>query len=305
MKLKHAVIILSLTFASIVSAFAQSTVWSKPDTTPPADPRARFRDTPPLMVNTNNWKLMVDIGTNVTFSGEVTAATNVSLANITGASPLPVFMPTNIVSGTITVSNSSLAVTLPSITAAEPLAVFMPTNTVSGTITVSNASIAVTGGVTNVGGYTLVGNAAVDVDTTAAGIAADDVLAPAVTVANAVRTTGGSGILQSLTWIHGGTLADPAVKPAITLLVCSGEITWPATNAACTLVQTEIATNLLGIVQFSTNDFVKAGTNQVATKTCLGIGIKPAATTLYFYSINAAATTNSKPSRMAWTILQD
>ena len=180
-----------------------------------------------------------------------------------------------------------------------------------GVVIVTN-TIPVTGTITgsvntqtNVGGFTLVGNAAVDVDTTAAGIAANDVLAPAVTVANAVRTTGGSGILQSLTWIHGGSLADPAVKPAVTLLVCADAITWPATNAAANLVQTQIATNLLGIVQFTTGDFVQAGTNWIASKTTLGIGIKPLATTLYLYPINAAATTNSNPSRVKWTILQD
>ncbi len=158
---------------------------------------------------------------------------------------------------------------------------------------------------TNIGGFTLVGNAAVAVDTTAAGIAANDVLSPAVTVANAVRSSGGSGILQSLTWIHGGTLADPAVKPAVTLLVCADAITWPATNEACTLVQTEIATNLLGIVDFAASDFVQCGTNWIATKAVLGIGIKPLATTLYLYPINKAATTNSNPSRIKWTILQD
>ena len=158
---------------------------------------------------------------------------------------------------------------------------------------------------TNIGGFTLVGNGVVDVDTTAGGIAANDVLAPAVTVANAVRTTGGSGMLQTLTWIHGGTRADPNVKPEINLLVCADAITWPTTNAACTLVQTQIATNLLGVVQFTTGDFVQAGTNWIASKTSLGIGVKPLATTLYLYPINAAATTNSNPSRVKWTILQD
>jgi len=206
----------------------------------------------PLYPTTPNYKdgrLLVDVGTNVTFTGTVT-------------------------------------------------------NTIFTDVNVTNTINAAVNTQTNVGGFTQIGEQIVYVDTTATGVAANDVLATAISISNASRTTGGSAILQTLTWTHGGTLADPSVKPDINLLVCVDTITWPTTNAAANLVQSDL-TKIAGVVQFTTGDFVQIGTNWIATKTGLGIGFTPLATTLYIYPVSKTAITNSNPSRISWTILQD
>lgn len=202
---------------------------------------------------------------------------------------------TNItVTGTVTTETN---VSLSNITSANPLPVYMPTNTFNVGIT--------NDAVENVGGFTYIGTAAVDVDTTATGIAANKVLAPVVSIPNAVRTANGTGMLTELVWMHGGTITDPNVKPEITILVCTDTITWPKTNETANLTQTDLP-KILRRVTITSGDFDSpVGTNHIATKEIIGCGIRPTNTTLYLYCVNKTATTNSNPSRVKWTILQD
>ena len=152
----------------------------------------------------------------------------------------------------------------------------------------------------NLGGFTLVTNLALNVDTTAAGVAANDALAPMVTLSHAVRTDNGSGILQSISLITGDNNTN-----AVRLLICGAPITWPATNAAANLVMSELATNLQGMVEFINTDYKAIGTNYLSTKAGLGIGIRPATNTLFLYAVCAGLITNANPCRLVITILQD
>ena len=175
-----------------------------------------------------------------------------------------------------------------------------PTNTVgiSGNVNLNPTNtVGVTG---NVGGYTLVTYAPLNVDTTAAGIAANDAYAPVVTIPNAVRVNNGSGILHSVTVITGDNNTN-----AIRLLVCGAPITWPGTNAVANLVSTELATNFQGIVTFLNTDFVQMGTNYACSKSGLGIGIHPMTNTLFLYAICGGVITNTNKCQITLTILQD
>lgn len=180
------------------------------------------------------------------------------------------------------------------------------TNTVSGTVSITgtptvslgtstNVNAAVSG---NIGGFTLVTNLTLAVDTTAGGIAANDVLAPQLEVANAVRTTGGTGILKCITLATGDNNS-----PGIRLLVTSQPITWPVTNAAANLTMSE-ASRILGISDFATTDFKAVGTNYFATKD-VSIGIKAATNSIFFYAVCTGAITNSNSATINLTILQD
>lgn len=172
------------------------------------------------------------------------------------------------------------------------------TNTPSVNVTNGSFNANVTNG--NVGGFTLVQNARFDVDRTAGGITANDILAPEVQIASAVRTSGGTGILKSVSYVNGDNNA-----PATVLLISRSALTWGTTNAVANLTQTELS-SILGRVNFATSDFQQVGTNYVATVD-VSLGIKPSATTLYVYAIcNGAITnTNTSGAYLTFTILQD
>jgi hypothetical protein len=145
----------------------------------------------------------------------------------------------------------------------------------------------------NIGGYTLVTNLVLDADRTAGGIAANDILAPGIELSNAVRTTGGTGILKCITIATGDNVA-----PALRLLLASQSITWGTTNAVANLTGSEFS-RIQGIVDFTAADFKLVGTNYFASKD-VSVGIKPAVNSLFIYPVCTAAITNTNTA--AWTI---
>lgn len=167
------------------------------------------------------------------------------------------------------------------------------------TIIIPQAQTGVAGGaVKNVGGFTLVTNLTIAVDTTAGGIVANDVLAPQLEITSAVKKTRGTGILKCVSYFTGDNNA-----PAFRLLICSQPITWPATNAVANLQVADFGYTL-GVVDFTTAAFKLMGTNYIASVDS-SIGITCATNSLFVYSICTGAITNTNSSRIKFTILQD
>jgi hypothetical protein len=186
------------------------------------------------------------------------------------------------------------------------------TNSVSGTFSISPTNtlgvsnfpnpnrnvtntVAVTG---NIGGFTLVTNMSVLVDTTAGGIVANDVLAPQLEITNAVRTTGGTGILRSIGYVSGNNLA-----PAIRLLICSRPITWPVTNAVANIQAVDFP-YILGTIEITNTLFKPVGTNWLISVDS-NIGIKCATNSLFVYTVCGIARTNTVRDNIIFTIVQD
>ena len=208
---------------------------------------------------------------------------SVTTSNFYKAHPPLLFNPTNgrllvQAEGAISVStNSTLSVYI--------------TNPSQGTNTASSVYVRPVGS-------TLVTNVTMAVDTTATGVAANDVLAPGIEITGAVRESGGTAFLKCVSIATGDNNA-----PAIRLLICNQAITWPATNAVANLTASEFS-RVAGIVDFSTWNFKLAGTNYFATKD-VSIGVRPSATSLFIYPICTALITNANSATLKLTIFQD
>jgi hypothetical protein len=165
---------------------------------------------------------------------------------------------------------------------------------IGATLLNTNVAAVVSG---NVGGYTLVTNFvfATYKNTNTANTA----WAQGIAVANAVRTTAGTGILKCISVVSGDNYT-----PGFRLLITSAPITWPANNVAVNLVMTEILTNFLGTVEFITGDFRLIGTNYFASKD-LSIGVRPMTNSIFIYPLNVNLITNYNNTLIKLTILQD
>ena len=150
------------------------------------------------------------------------------------------------------------------------------------------------------GGFTLVTNLTLAVDTTATGVAANDVLAPMLQISGAVRTTGGTGILKCIVYEAGDNNA-----PAIRLLITSQPILdWPLTNAVMSFNAFTNNPYVLDAIDITTADFHPLGTNYYAVKD-RSVGITAATNSIFVYAGCSGAITNTNSARIKFTILQD
>ena len=233
-----------VTFAAVMASWAihaQQTIWSKADKTPPPDPYSKYRDFPPLMVDTNTWRLMVDLGTNLSL-GDVTISTSTNmdarLILFNGTSnnpvrwtnPVPMFFPTN-----------------PTVTA-----------TISGTPAVTQS------GDWNVGGYTVIARCA-SIITNATGTnsyAAKDAVTDANTncfVFPVARANGGSGYITKARLVTSGTNTLASFR---IWLYSTAPTTPTADNATFLLLWTNL-TNRLGYLDIPTMALEGVGSSSI------------------------------------------
>lgn len=150
------------------------------------------------------------------------------------------------------------------------------------------------------GGFGLVTNLILAVDTTSTGIVSGDVLAPVLEVRNAVRTTAGTGFLKCIRYAAGDNNA-----PAVRLLITSQPILdWPVTNAVMSFNAFTNNPYVLGGVDITTADFRPWGTNYYATKDC-SFGISAATNSIFIYAGCSGAITNTNSASVKLYILQD
>lgn len=107
--------------------------------------------------------------------------------------------------------------------------------------------------------------------------------------ASAVRVSGGTGVVKSITITDYTTTAAVALE----LWLFSATFTAPADNAAWTVTDAHALT-CLGVIPIATDKWYASGANKVYSDDTLSLVIKPAATSLY-YAIVARGTTP------AWT----
>lgn len=121
--------------------------------------------------------------------------------------------------------------------------------------------------------------------------------------ANAVRVSGGTGVIKSLRITDYTTTAAVAME----LWLFSATFTAPADNAAWTVTDAEALT-CLGVIPIATDKWYASGANKVFSDDTLGLVIKPAATSL-FYALVARGTTPAWTTaaglQLALGILQD
>lgn len=121
------------------------------------------------------------------------------------------------------------------------------------------------------------------------GAAADgDYVGPSTTpasFANAVRVSGGTGVIKSITITD--KLTDAAV--ALELWLFSATFTAPTDNEAWAITDAEQLT-CLGVIPIATDKWYANGNGKVYSDDTLALVIKPAATSL-FYALVARGTT--------------
>lgn len=103
--------------------------------------------------------------------------------------------------------------------------------------------------------------------------------------ANVVRTSGGTGIINSIVISDKITNANVAME----LWLFSATFTAPTDNAAWAISDTEALT-VLGVIPIITSKWYASSNNQVYVDDTISIAIKPAATSL-FYALVARGTT--------------
>ncbi len=121
--------------------------------------------------------------------------------------------------------------------------------------------------------------------------------------ANAVRVSGGTGIIKSVRITDYTTTAAVDME----LWLFSATFTAPADNAAWTVSDAEALT-CLGVIPLPASKWYASGANKVFSDDTLGLVIKPAATSL-FYALVARGTTPAWTTaaglQLALGILQD
>lgn len=136
----------------------------------------------------------------------------------------------------------------------------------------------------------------------ASGAYADgDVFGDVFSIADACRSPLGSGLLQEITVLD---FDDQGF--GLDILLFKGNPTVQAKNAAWAVSDAEML-KCLGLVQVSSGDFLDLGGNRIATKSGLGIGIKPTdGTTLYVATrIRGAGTYTASGVKLKLTFLRD
>lgn len=106
---------------------------------------------------------------------------------------------------------------------------------------------------------------------------------------NAVRLSGGTGIIKSISIVDKLTTAAVDLE----LWLYSATFTAPTDNAAWTISDTD-ALNFLGVIKITGSDWVASAANKAYSDDTISLAIKPAVTSL-FYALVARGTTP------AWT----
>lgn len=146
----------------------------------------------------------------------------------------------------------------------------------------------------NVGGYTTVIKDTTAVSTTPA-YSAGDAVGAKRTIANAVRTSGGTGILESF------TILDRANQKApMTLFIFDADPTNATITDNAAFVFSTDDLKVIAQISISASDYVTTNSKAIAQKTGLGVSLKAASgTTLY-----AALVTTGTPTFAAITDVQ-
>ncbi len=156
----------------------------------------------------------------------------------------------------------------------------------------------------NVGGFTTIVSST-PVMSVAGAYATGDYMGTTTTpqaFTSAVRTSGGTGIVTCVTISDKITTANVAME----LWLFSATFTAPTDNAAWAISDAEALT-VLGVIPIVTTKWYASSNNQVYVDDTISIGIKPAATSL-FYALVARGTTpafTSADLTINLTILQD
>jgi hypothetical protein len=128
-----------------------------------------------------------------------------------------------------------------------------------------------------------------------------DCLAAPQAVANAVRESGGSGVLQSIVVVDQDDQAE-----ALDIVVADSSFSLGTENSAVSITDADAA-KILGIIEVTTGDYVDLGTSQLATKSGLGIGIEASGSaSLYVGAISrGTGTYTASGIVLRISILQD
>lgn len=159
----------------------------------------------------------------------------------------------------------------------------------TGTLRVVTATDSTIGTLTNgnVGGFTAYVSSTVTMSVAGA-YATGDYMGTSTTpqsFSNAVRTSGGTGIIRSITISDKITTANVSME----LWLFSATFTAPTDNAAWAISDAEALT-VLHVIPISTSGWYASANNQVYCDNTLAIPIKPSATSL-FYALVARGTT--------------
>lgn len=146
----------------------------------------------------------------------------------------------------------------------------------------------------SIGGNTSYVDVTLAVDT--AIFASGDVLSDRVVITNAMRVADGTGVLQSITIIDESDQASLAFD----LVFLSADVTIGTVNAAVSITDAN-ARSVLGVVSVAASDFADLGTSKVATKSGVGLVVKPVTATRNIY---VAAIARSTPTFAATTDLK-
>jgi hypothetical protein len=135
-----------------------------------------------------------------------------------------------------------------------------------------------------VGGHSVVREVTLSLDTSQ--YADGDVLADTQEIASALRISGGSGILHSVTVLDKD---DQGEALDLLLLNASGSI---GTENAAVSVSDAVADTIMGVVEVAAGDFVDLVNSQIAAKTNLGIVLEVASgSSLYVAAISRGTGT--------------
>lgn len=139
-----------------------------------------------------------------------------------------------------------------------------------------------------VGGYTGFVDVTLSLDTSV--YASGDVMADTQVVTNAVRVADGTGVLQSIL-----VLDEDDQGLAFDLIFIQDNVSLGTENAAPSITDAH-ARSILGLVSIASADFIDLGGARIATKTGLGLVVKPTSGTRNIY---VAAITRGAPTHTA------
>ncbi len=156
-----------------------------------------------------------------------------------------------------------------------------------GTNSIGNISVLSTLTSGNVGGFTAYVSSTITMSVAGA-YATGDYMGTTTTpqsFASCVRTSGGTGVINSITISDKITNANVAME----LWLFSATFVAPTDNAAWTISDTEMLT-VLGVIPIITSKWYASGANQIYFDDTISMVVKPAATSI-FYALVARGTT--------------
>ena len=135
--------------------------------------------------------------------------------------------------------------------------------------------------------------------TTSAGtLANNDVISSAIEIPNAVSVNGGSGIIQSIMLFNED---DSVESPALEILIAQDNTAIGSVDAAVSMQEGVMVTNLLGAFTVSNWSVGIPSDNQWACKSNIGIAVKADddTTSLYMHVINRSGGNYTPSSNTA------